>query len=195
MTIAGTAQALVKIEDSVKICEFWVTPMMRDRLLLSRQQLMTFNIIPKTFPRIMRPKDGETLMCQTCANIVRQNHFERLGKHHFVSLIDKRAPGGKVDSKDFYKSVISKACGPCQKAIIKHHFRKLPPRNKIHVVSAIAKELALGTTTTTADKETEEFDRIKARLIFKWPKTLIDKPHCVVGSLKISSSYTIVFIV
>ena len=33
MTIAGTAEALVKIEDSVKICHFWVTPMMRDRLL------------------------------------------------------------------------------------------------------------------------------------------------------------------
>ena len=136
---------------------------------------MIFNIIPKTFPRIMRPKDGETLMCQTCANIVRQSHFEKLGQHHFVSLIDKRAPNRKVDSKDFYKSVISKACGPCQKKIIKHHFRKLPSRNKIHVVSAIATELALGTTTTKIDKETEEFERIKARLIFKWPKTLIDK--------------------
>ena len=102
MTISGIAKALVKIEDSVKICEFWVTPMMRDRLLLSRQQLMTFNIIPKTFPKIMGPKDGDTLMCQTCANIVRQSHFEKLGKYHFVSLVDKYAPDGKVNSREFY---------------------------------------------------------------------------------------------
>ena len=115
MTISGTAKGLVKIEDSVRLCIFWVTPMMRDRLLLSRQQLMIFNIIPKTFPKIMRPKDGETLMCQTCANIVRQSHFEKLGQHHFVSLIDKKAPNGKVDSKDFYKSVINKACGHARK--------------------------------------------------------------------------------
>ena len=31
MTIAGTAKALVKIEGSVRICNFWVTPMMRSR--------------------------------------------------------------------------------------------------------------------------------------------------------------------
>ena len=136
MTISGVAEALVKIEDSIRICKFWITPMMRDRLLISRQQLMTFNIIPKTFPRIMRPKDGETQMCQSCANIVRKSHFEGLGKHHFVSLIDKSAPGGKVNSKDFYRSVINTACKPCQKAIIKHHFRKLPHHNKVHVVSA-----------------------------------------------------------
>ena len=115
MEISGTAKALVKIEDSVHICDFWVTPMMRDRLLLSRQQLMTFNIIPKTFPRIMRPKDEDTQMCQTCANIVRRSHFEKLGKNHFVSLVDKNAPDGKVNSKDFYKSVINTACKPCQK--------------------------------------------------------------------------------
>ena len=184
MTISGIAKALVKIEDSVKICEFWVTPMMRDRLLLSRQQLMTFNIIPKTFPKIMRPKDGDTLMCQTCANIVRQSHFEKLGKNHFVSLVDKNAPDGKVNSRDFYRSVISKACGPCQKAIIKHHFRKLPHQNKTHVVSAVATKLALATTTTSMDMETEEFDRIKARLIFKWPRTLLGFNHIDAPPLK-----------
>ena len=79
MTISGVAEALVKIEDSIKICTFWITPMMRDRLLISRQELMKFNIIPKSFPRIMRPKDGETNMCQSCATIVRKSHFEGLG--------------------------------------------------------------------------------------------------------------------
>merc|ERR1712020_823871 len=122
-----------------------------------------------------RPREGENIMCQTCANIVRKSHFEKLGQHHFVSLIDKRAPDGKVSSKDFYKSVISKTCGPCQKKIIKHHMKKLPTRNKVQVVSAITTELALGTTTTPRDEETEEFERMKAKLIFKWPKTLIDK--------------------
>ena len=39
----------------------------------------------------------------------------------------------------------------------------------------MATKLALAATTTSMDMDTEEFDRIKARLIFKWPKTLIDK--------------------
>ena len=80
-----------------------------------------------------------------------------------------------MNTKDFYRSVINTACKPCQKAIIKHHFRKLPHHNKVHVVSAITTQLALSTTTTPMDPETEEFDRIKAKLIFNWPKTLIDK--------------------
>ena len=46
MTIAGTAKGLVKIEDSVRLCNFWVTPVIRDR-----QQLMIFNIIHKNFPK------------------------------------------------------------------------------------------------------------------------------------------------
>ena len=41
--------------------------------------------------------------------------------------------------------------------------------------SAVATKLALSTTTTSMDPEVEEFDRIKAKLIFKWPNTLIDK--------------------
>ena len=103
----------------------------------------------------MRPKDGETLMCQTCANIVRQNHFEKLGNHHFVSLIDKRAPDGEVDSKDFYKSVINKAWFSLDMAqdtvrqshfsrLEKPHYRKLTRKFKIHVVSATTTELERG---------------------------------------------------
>merc|ERR1712020_670863 len=96
-----------------------------------------------------RPREGENIMCQTCANIVRKSHFEKLGQHHFVSLIDKRAPDGKVNSKDFYKSVISKTCGPCQKKIIKHHMKKLPTRNKVHVVVPSASSVAMADTTCT----------------------------------------------
>ena len=71
--------------------------------------------------------------------------------------------------------MISKACKPCQKEIIKHHFRKLPTQNKQHVVSAVSIQQALSTSTITVDPDAEEFERMKARLIFKWPDTLIEK--------------------
>ena len=94
------------------MCNCWVTPSMSDRVILSRLELMKFHIIPKSFPSIMKSSEGGAQMCQSCARIIRLNHFEKLGKNHFVSVVNKRAPGGHVSSKEMYQSVLREACDP-----------------------------------------------------------------------------------
>ena len=44
MNIVGLAKAQVKIEHAMKICNFWVTPSMSERVILLRLEL-----IPKSF--------------------------------------------------------------------------------------------------------------------------------------------------
>ena len=85
MGIMGITKALVRIEHATKICKFWVTPSMGDRVLISRKELMSFHMIPKSFPSIMKTSSRETQMCQSCAGILQLSHFEKLGKntlHH-----------------------------------------------------------------------------------------------------------------
>ena len=147
MKIVGTAKAQVKIEHATKICNFWVTPSMSDRVILSRLELMNFHNIPKSFASIMKSSEGGAQMCQSCARIIRLNHFEELGKNHFVSVVNKRAPGGHVSSKEMYQSVLREACDPCRKLFVAHHCRSLPCANKNMIVTAIATELALHPTT------------------------------------------------
>ena len=120
---------------------------MSDRVILSRLELMNFHIIPKSFPSIMKSSEGGAQMCQSCARIIRLNHFEKLGKNHFVSVVNKRAPGGHVSSKEMYQSVLREACDPCRKLFVAHHCRSLPCANKNMIVTAIATELALHPTT------------------------------------------------
>ena len=174
MVISGTTKVLVKIENTTKICKFWLTPSVRDRIVLSRQELMNFHIIPRSFPSIMKHPSTDTRMCQSCASIMSLNHFENLGKHHFVSVINKKNPDKAVTSKDIYLKILKKACVPCQKNLIKHHYKTLPRTNRNLIVSAIAMDNALKSNNRLDDEE-DMFERLKAKLIFKWPKTLIDK--------------------
>ena len=143
MEILGTAKVLVKIEDKTRVCKFWITPSVRNRIVLSRQELMNFRIIPRSFPSIMRYPSADAKMCQSCASIMSLNHFENLGKNHFVSFINKRDPKKMVNTKDFYRSLIKKACPPCQKNIMRHHYRTLPKENRNLIVTAIAMDNAL----------------------------------------------------
>ena len=59
MKIVGLAKAQVKIEHATKICNFWVTPSMSDRVILLRLEL-----IPKSFISIMKSSEGGAQMCQ-----------------------------------------------------------------------------------------------------------------------------------
>ena len=78
MKIVGLAKAQVKIEHATKICNFWVTPSMSERVILLRLEL-----IPKSFISIMKSSEGGAQMCQWCARIIHLNHFVILGKNHF----------------------------------------------------------------------------------------------------------------
>ena len=60
-----------------------------------------------------------------------------------------------------------------KKNIMRHHYRTLPKENKNLIVSAIMADTAMK-SNNTEDLSKDIFDRIKAKLIFKWPKTLID---------------------
>ena len=86
-------------------------------------------------------------MCPSCAIIIRLNHFEKLGKNHFVSVVNKRAPGGRVSSKEMYQLVLREACNPGRKRFVAHHYRRLPCAKKNMIRTAIATELALHPTT------------------------------------------------
>ena len=96
---------------------------LNDRVILSRLELMNFHNIPKSFASIMKSSEGGAQMCQLCARIIRLNHFEELGKNHFVSVVNKRAPGGRVSSKEMYQLVLREACNPCRKRFVGHHYR------------------------------------------------------------------------
>ena len=166
MVISGTTKVLVKIENTTRVCKFWLTPSVRDRIVLSRQELMNFHIIPRSFPSIMRHPSADTKMCQSCASIMSLNHFENLGKNHFVSVINKKNPDRPVTSKDIYLKLLKKACAPCQKNLIKHHYETLPKTNRNLIVSAITMDNALR-SNNKIDTEEDMFERLKAKLIFK----------------------------
>ena len=87
-----------------------------------------------------------------------------MGKNHFVSVVNKGVIGGRVSSKEMYQLVLREACNPCSLTTC---------ANKNMTVTAIATELALHPATWD-DSNKGTFERIKAKLTFKWPKTLID---------------------
>ena len=99
------------------------------------------------------------------------NHFVILGKNQFVLVVNKGVIGGHVRSKEMYELVLKEACNPCRKRFVAHHYmckQKYDSDSHRHRIG-----LALHPATWD-DSNRSTFERIKAKLTFKWPKTLTD---------------------
>ena len=85
----------------------------------------------------MRKSRSDLKTCDTCTRLVTMNHFEKLNKNHFVSVVNKSNPKQPLSFKAVYKTILNNACEPCQKKVLKHHFDSLPEDHKSKVVSSI----------------------------------------------------------
>ena len=99
---------------------------------------------------------------------MRLNHFVILGKNHFVSVVNKGVIGASAA-----KRCTSWSLGKSATHAKRDLWRNTTCANKNMIVTAIATELALHPATWD-DSNKGTFERIKAKLTFKWPKTLID---------------------